>query len=174
MTTVVTIFCFGLAAVALGAFVIYNRLVTARQQVREAWAVIDVELERRHTLIPQLVESVTAAAAHERDTLDRLLAADAAARQAPATAADRSRPEHDLGAAARAVVALRQAYPQLDSQQNFLRLQHDLAITEDRLGAARRFYNFKVAELNRQVQSFPSSLMARRAGFSEAAYFDPD
>ncbi|BAN03688.1 LemA family protein [Ilumatobacter coccineus] len=163
-----------LGALALAYLLSFNRLVAARQVVADSWATIDTELERRHALIPPLVESVRGAAAHERRLLDDLVAKERSAAQAAHTAHARSEPEQQLAAAARAVVALRERYPALDTQQNFLTLQHELAMTEDRIGAARRFYNIKVAELNRRTEAFPSNLVAARHGFERAAYFDPD
>ncbi len=159
------------AVVAIAAVISFNALVASRQAIADAWAVIDVELERRHHLVPQLVESVRSAAVHERQVLDRLVAAERTAAATNRTAADLSAPEHDVEIAARAVVALRERHPQLDSQKNFLRLQEDLAITEDRIGAARRFHNMKVAEYNRRTEAVPSKLVADRCGFGRAAYF---
>ena len=149
----------------------YNGLVNARQTVDDAWSVIDLELQRRHDLIPALVGSVQAAAVHERHMLDELVARERSAAAAAQTAEARSDPEDRLAVAARAVVALRELYPQLDSQANFLRLQHDLAITEDRISAARRFHNLKVAELNRRTEAFPSNVVAGIHGVQRGAYF---
>ena len=149
----------------------YNGLVADRQEVADAWAVIDVELTRRHTLIPGLVSAVQATAVHERELLVRLIDADRRSVAAGGSAAERSSPEEELAAAARAVIALRERYPALNSQQNFLQLQRELAITQDRIGAARRFHNIKVAEYNRSIQAVPGNLIAPRHGFEPAAYF---
>ncbi len=159
------------AAVGMIYPVSYNGLVRARQTVADAWAVVDIELQRRHELIPPLVQSVQAAAIHERRVLDELVARERSAAAAAHTAAARSEPEQQLAASARSVVALREMYPQLDSQANFLRLQHDLAITEDRISAARRFHNIKVAELNRRTEAFPSNLIARLHRVEGGTYF---
>jgi LemA protein len=159
-----------LAALALS----YNRLVRDRNAVAEAWGVIDSELARRHDLIPGLVASVQAAAAHERQLLDDLIRIERAAALTGDGPAERAGPERELAAAARAVVALRERYPALNTSQNFLSLQRELSLTEDRIGAARRFYNFKVADLNRRVEAFPSNLLASAARVARAAYFDPD
>lgn len=159
-----------LAALALS----YNRLVRDRNAVAEAWGVIDSELARRHDLIPSLVASVQAAAVHERQLLDDVIRSERAAALRGASPDERAGPERELAAAARAVVALRERYPALDTSQNFLSLQRELSLTEDRIGAARRFYNFKVADLNRRVEAFPSNLIASAAGVERAAYFDPD
>lgn len=161
-----------LAVVAgIGYVLSYNGLVQARQSVADAWAVVDIELQRRHDLIPELVRSVHAAAVHERHVLEELVARERAAAAAAHTAADRSEPEAQLAAAARAVMALREMYPQLNSHANFLRLQHDLTITEDRISAARRFHNLKVAELNRRTEAFPSNVVSRIHGIERGAYF---
>lgn len=151
----------------------YNRLVNDREAVDDAWATVDAELQRRHELIPELVAAVEASAVHERRLLDELIRIERrAADVASGEAAARSGPEHDLAAAAHAVVALREQYPALDTQQNFLALQRELATTEDRIGSARRYYNMQVADLNRRVQAFPSNVVARRHGVGEATYFD--
>ncbi len=162
------------AAVAVAWTASFNGLVADRQQVGDAWAAIDVELERRHTLIPGLVAAVQATAAHERELLGRLVRAGQLAADAAHTAAERSMPEAELAAAASAVVALREQYPALNTQQNFLQLQRELAITEDRIGAARRFHNIKVAEYNRSIQAVPGNLVAKRHRFAPAAYFEVD
>ncbi len=158
-------------ALALAYVKSFNRLVNDRQSVSDSWATIDAELARRHELIPELVEAVTASAAHERRLLDELVRTEQLAALTAGTAAARSGPEHDLEMATRAVIALRERYPALNSQQNFLTLQGELALTEDRISAARRYYNIQVSDLNRRVQAFPSNLVARRHGFTEASYF---
>lgn len=174
MTTMIVV-VFALGALALLAWsVSYNRLVRDRQAVFDAWAVVDTELQRRHDLIPSLVESVRAAATHERELLDHLIATERRAAAAAHTAAARTDPEQRLAAAARAVVALRERYPALNTQQNFLTLQRELSLTEDRIGAARRFHNIRVAEYNRRTEAFPSRVVAARHGFDRAAHFDPD
>jgi LemA protein len=174
MTAILVLIGVAGAIAAIGYTVSYNRLVSDRQQVADAWAVIDVELDRRHTLIPALVTSVQATAAHERELLTHLVDTDRRARESSGDAAARSTPESDLAAAARAVVALRERYPALNSQRNFLQLQQELALTEDRISAARRFHNIKVAEYNRSLQAVPGNLVAKRHRFLPAAYFGTD
>ncbi|MFK7919532.1 MAG: LemA family protein [Ilumatobacter sp.] len=171
ITTIVTILVLLAVASGFTYLLSYNGLVQARQNVADAWAVIDLELQRRHDLIPQLVNSVQAAAVHERHVLDELIARERSAAAAAHTAADRSSPEALLAASASAVIALREMYPALNSQANFLRLQHDLAITEDRISAARRFHNLKVAELNRRTEAFPSNVVARSHRIDRGDYF---
>jgi LemA protein len=148
----------------------YNRLVNDRGGVADAWAVIDAELQRRHHLIPPLVESVRAVAAHERRLLAQLTEAQAAATRADSPAT-RSNREIAVDQAIRAVVALREQNPSLNSQANFLVLQHELTLTEDRVAAARRFYNTRVANLNRRVDAFPSNIVARRHRFAQAEFY---
>ena len=149
----------------------YNRLVNDRNEVSDAWAVIDAELQRRHHLIPPLVESVRSTAAHERRLLVQLTEAQAAAAHADSPAT-RSARETTVDQVIRAVVALREQYPSLNSQANFLALQHELTLTEDRVAAARRFYNTRVANFNRRIDAFPSNIVARRHGFTKADFYD--
>ena len=149
----------------------YNRIIRLRQHMREAWADVDVELKRRHDLIPNLVETVRAYAAHEREVLARLieLRNRAAADDTPrALGEDETALQRQLGR----VFAIAEAYPELRADQHFLELQRELALTEDRLAAARRFYNGNVRELNNLVQTFPSNLVAGMAGASAADYFE--
>lgn len=174
MTAVLIVLAVVVGVGLLGYVVSYNSLVSARLQVADAWAAIDVELNRRHALIPGLVAAVQATAAHERLLLERLVDTDRRALEAAGSAAERSTPESELAAAALAVVALREQYPALDSQRNFLQLQQELALTEDRIGAARRFHNIKVAEYNRRTEAVPGNLVAGRHHFRLAGYFDPD
>ena len=162
-----------LGVVAPGAWwVSHTRLVAARNDVEGSWADVDAELERRHELIPRLVETVRAAAGHERELLTELATRNDAALAAPHTPGEANRWEPPLADAARRVVALRERYPELNSQQNFLELQRHLAATEDRIAAARRFYNTRVERLNRRIEAFPSSLVAERHGFTRADFFD--
>ena len=151
--------------------VIYNRIVGLRQHLRESWADIDVELKRRHDLIPNLVETVKGYAAHERETLTKLmeLRSRAMSDTAPrALAEDETAIQRQLGR----VFALAEAYPQLKADKSFLELQRELANTEDRLAAARRFYNGNTRELNSLVQSFPSNIVAGMAGARVEEYFE--
>ena len=153
-------------------WVSHTRLVVARNDVANGWADVDAELQRRHELIPQLVAAVEAAAAHERDLLVELASRNDAALAAPHTAEAASRWEPPLADSVARVVALRERYPQLNSQANFLDLQHQLALTEDRIAAARRYYNTRVEQLNRRVEAFPSAMVAKRHGFTRAEFFD--
>lgn len=162
-----------LLLVAPGAWwVSHTRLVGDRNDVTAAWADVDVELDRRHDLVPRLVATVRGAAVHERELLVELSRRNDDARAAPHTPDGANRWEPPLVDAMQRVVALHERYPALNSQQNFLELQRQLALTEDRLAAARRFHNTRVEQLNRRIEAFPSALVARRHGFQRAEFFD--
>lgn len=153
-------------------WVSHTRLVAARSDVEAAWADVDAELDRRHHLVPRLVEAVGAAAVHERELLSELARRNDAAVAAPHTVEAASEFEPPLAAAVASVMALRERYPELDAQRNFLELQRQLALVEDRVAAARRFYNTRVERLNRRVEALPSAIVARRHGFARADFFD--
>ncbi|MDQ1286708.1 MAG: LemA protein [Actinomycetota bacterium] len=161
-------------AVIFGLWVagVYNGLVRLRNLVQEAWRQIDVELGRRHDLIPNLVETVRAYATHERQALDSVVAARAAARGAVGSVEQQAVAEGTLSAALGGLFAVAEAYPDLKANQNFLALQAELTETEDRVAAGRRFYNANVRELNTRVESFPSNLFASTFGFARAEYFE--
>jgi LemA protein len=162
------------ATAGLAYLVSFNRLVARRQEVADSWATIDVELQRRHLLVPQLVAAVQSAAAHEHSLLAELLRRNEAAAVAAHTPAAATTWEPPLAAALQQVLALRERYPALNSQQNFLGLQHELSITEDRIAAARRFYNTRVQHLNTAIDAFPSNLVANRHHIAKAEFFDHD
>ena len=166
----------GLIAAVLGiAYAVsYNRLIGMRNEITDSWATIDVELHRRHTLVPQLVQTVQASVAHERKVLTELSRRNDEALAAPHTANAASIWEPPLTAAIAQVLALREHYPLLNSQQQFLALQRELTTTEDRIAAARRFYNTRVVRLNTAVDAFPSNVVARRHAIERADFFDAD
>ena len=148
-----------LALVVLWVVLTYNALVAARNKVQEAWSGIDVQLKRRHDLVPNLVETVRAYAAHERDTLEATTVARAAAMTATG-AARRSRAESALSSALGGVRAVAERYPELRATEGFQRLQAQLAEVEDQIQAARRIYNSNVQHYNTQIQVFPNSIVA--------------
>jgi LemA protein len=159
--------------VAIYAAVVFNRLVRARQMTNEAWSGIDVQLKRRSDLVPNLVDSVKAYAAHERTVLQEVTELRAAARSLPDDdVARRARAETALSGALGRLFALAENYPDLKASGNFLALQQELSALEDELQMARRYYNGAVRNLNTLVQSFPSNLVAGLFGFSERAYFE--
>jgi len=158
--------------VALGAVVSYNRFVSQKQQIKDAWANIDTELRRRYDLIPNLVETVKGYASHEREVFENVTKARAAATAATGSPAEQAAAEGPFVAAMRQLFAVAENYPELKANQNFLALQQELANTEDRLQTARRFYNSNVRDYNRRVQAFPSSLMANSFHFEVAEFFE--
>jgi len=150
----------------------YNGLVRTRNHVRESWAGIDTELKRRYDLIPNLVETVKGYAAHEREVLERVTAARSRAVASTGSPGSQAADENELVGALRQIFALREGYPQLKSDRNFLELQRELVNTEDRIQAARRFYNGNVREYNNRCQMFPSSVIAGAFGFAPGEYFE--
>jgi len=163
-----------LALVALVIFAAigsYNRLVALRQTVNGAFADIDVQLKQRQDLIPNLVETVKGYAGHERGTLDEVTAARAAA--ASATSVEgRVQAENALSGALGRLFAVAEAYPQLKANQNFMSLQQELTDIENKLAAARRYFNNAVAEFNAAIQRFPAVLFAKALGFGPRDFFD--
>jgi LemA protein len=159
--------------VLLAVFVVltYNALVKSRNKVDEAWSGIDVQLKRRHDLVPNLVETVKGYAAHERQTLESVTAArqEAVAASGP----EQSEPaEAKLTSALGAINALAEAYPQLRAAENFQRLQADLAEIEDEIQASRRIYNANVQDYNTRIQVFPNMLVAGPMSFDPREFFE--
>jgi LemA protein len=151
----------------------YNRFVAQRNLIRNSFANIDTELRRRYDLIPNLIETVRGYAAHERETLEAVIqarnAAVATSGQSPATQAAAEGP---FVAALRQLFAVAEQYPNLKANENFLALQGELTNTEDRLQAARRFYNGNVQDYNRRVESFPSNIIAGMFNFKQEEFFE--
>lgn len=164
----------GVVAVALLALVVmYNRFVRQRTLVEESWGGIDVELTRRHDLIPALVETVRGYAAHEQATLEALVRArESATAHAGDRPATRSAYEDAVGGALARVLVRAEAYPDLKASANFLALQDELTNTEDRIAAARRFYNGNVRAYNTRVGTFPSNVVAGLFGFERRDFFE--
>ena len=150
----------------------YNRFVSQKNLIRDAWANIDTELRRRYDLIPNIVETVKGYAAHEREVLENVTQARAMATGATGSPADQAAAEGPLVAALRQLFAVVENYPDLKANQNFLALQAELANTEDRLQTARRFYNANVRDYNRRVQSVPSNVIASMFNFEEEEFFE--
>ena len=151
----------------------YNRFVSQRQQIRDAFANIDTELRRRYDLIPNLVETVRGYATHERETFERVTQARAAAVDAQGPA-QQAQAENMLTAALRGLFAVAEAYPELRASDNFQALQGELANTEDRIQTVRTTYNAQVREYNERVQSVPSNVIAGMFKFREEEYFEID
>lgn len=159
------------AALLVGAIVVFNRPVADRNQVRAAWSDIDVQLTRRHDLTPQLVSTVQAYADYERATLAAVTELRAQATAAVALG-DRARLEDQLAGQIGRLLALEERYPDLKASGNFVQLQRDLVAIEDHLQYARRFYNGAVRQLNTRIEHFPDLIVARLAGFSRAEFFE--
>ena len=174
---VIVVAVFFALAIGLWLLTTYNGFVRIRNLVQEAWKQIDVELQRRHDLIPNLVEVASTAAQFERDTLQQVTAARNLARDAAAThqgVTAQAQAEQQLSGALGRFFAIAESYPQLQSIQNFVALQSELANTEDRIAAGRRFYNGNVRALNTKVQTVPSNIVAKWFGFTAADYFELD
>jgi LemA protein len=150
----------------------YNILVRLRQQCRESWSGIDTELRRRYDLIPNLVETVKGYAAHERTVLQDVVQARERAVASTGSPASQAADENILIAALRQLFAVVERYPDLKASANFLRLQEELANTEDRIQAARRFYNANVRDLNTRIGVFPSNTIATIFAFKEEEFFE--
>lgn len=164
----------GIAIILVIVFVsiaIYNALVGARNRVEEAWAQIDVQLRRRHDLIPNLLETVKGYAAHEREVLESVTRARAEA-IAPHGPAEQAQAEDALTGALRSLFAVSEAYPDLKASTNFLELQRELTSTEDRIAYSRQFYNDAVRRYDTKRETFPSNLFASAFGFTEREYFE--
>src|ERR1039458_7167789 len=160
-----------IVVVVLWAISVYNGLVSIRQRVNEAFADVDVQLRQRHDLIPNLVETVKGYAAHERGTLDEVVKARnaAVAAQGPA---QQAAAENMLSGALRQLFALSEAYPDLKASTNFQQLQAELTDIENKIAAARRFFNNAVQEYNTGIQRFPAALFAASLGFVPKEFFD--
>ena len=155
----------------LWAIATYNGLVAMRQRVNQAFADIDVQLRQRHDLIPNLVETVKGYAAHERGTLEEVVKARNGAIAAQGTA-QQAAAENMLSGALRQLFALSEAYPDLKANGNFQQLQSELSGIEDKIAAARRFFNNAVQEYNTGIQRFPAALFAATFGFAAKDFFD--
>jgi LemA protein len=167
--------CIVLVLLVVWAIAAYNKLVRQRNQVRASWAQIDVQLKRRSDLIPNLVETVKGYAAHERGTLDAVVAARnsaVAVATAGGPAAARADAENAVSATLGRLFALAEAYPDLKANQNFLSLQGELATTEDKIAYARQFYNSAVQTFNTSVETVPTNLIAGMGGFRAETLFE--
>lgn len=150
---------------------IYNRIVALSQRTNQAFADVDVQLKQRHDLIPNLVETVKGYASHEKETLDAVITARNAAQTANGPAAQGAA-EGMLGAALGKLFALAEAYPDLKANENFLELQRELSDVENKIAAARRFFNSAVQEFNTAIQQIPGNLVAPLGNFKEKEFFE--
>ena len=165
-------------AIAVGVLILlyvavtYNTLVRLRQHCKESWSGIDTELKRRYELIPNLVETVKGYARHEREVLQSVIEARSRAVASTGAPGSQARDENVFVGALRKLFAVAEGYPELKASANFLALQQQLAETEDRIQAARRFYNANVRDMNTRVEVFPSNLIARTFGFTRQEFFE--
>jgi LemA protein len=171
--SITTIVLIVVVLLALWAVALYNRFVTLVNQAKEAWADIQVQLKRRYDLIPNLVETVKGYAAHESSAFENVTKARAAAMGAGnSTPAAQAAAENQLTGALKTLFAVSEAYPDLKANQNFLQLQQELADTEDKIQASRRFYNTTVMALNTALQSFPGNVISSSFGFKPMDLFE--
>lgn len=151
---------------------IYNSLVRLRQHLKDSWAGIETELRRRYDLIPNLVETVKGYAAHEKQVFEKVTEARTRAVSSSGSPTTQAADENVLVQGLRSLLAVSEGYPELKASDNFLELQRELANTEDRIQAARRFYNGNVRDLNTRIEVFPSNLIANLFSFTQAEYFE--
>jgi len=154
--------------------VMYNSLVRLRYRAKEAWSDIEVQLKRRYDLIPNLVETVKGYAKHESQAFENVTRARAEALSGGASMKDRAQKENMLSGALKSIFAVAEAYPELKANTNFLQLQGELSDTENKIQAARRFYNGNVQELNTRIDSFPTNVIAGMFGFTHEQFFNLD
>lgn len=162
-----------IAILAVWLIGVFNGLVKMRNQVDEAWSDIEVQLKRRHDLIPNLVNTVKGYATHESGTFEKVTAARNAAINAK-TPHEAAQAENMLAGTLKTLFAVAEAYPELKANENFMQLQRDLTDTEDKIQASRRFYNGNVRDFNTKIQVFPNNLVAGILGFKKYEFFDMD
>ncbi len=165
------IFVIIIAVVAMYAVSIYNALVRLRNQVKNAWSQIDVQLKRRHDLIPNLIETVKGYMTHERDTLENITKARSAAVDA-SSVGDKSKAESELSGALQRFNLVVENYPDLKANQNFLALQEELTSTENKISFARQSYNDQVLFYNNKIEMFPSNILAGMFQFTKEEFFE--
>jgi LemA protein len=162
----------GLLILLIGWLVaVYNGLITLRNRVDEAWSDIDVQLKRRYDLIPNLVETVKGYAKHESETFEKVIQARSAAMGAQSTSA-KADAENMLSQTLKSLFAISEAYPELKASQNFMQMQDDLKDAEDKIQAARRFYNANVRDFNTKIQVFPNNIIADKMSFKKYDFFE--
>ena len=164
----------GIIAILIIVFVsMFNGLVRLRNQVKNAWAQIDVQLKRRHDLIPNLIETVKGYMKYERETLEAITKARTLAQQATSAGpAERGKLEGELGSALNRLLAVAERYPDLKASETYTNLQEELASTENKISFSRQFYNDAVMQYNNQIQMFPSNVVASMGGFKQSEFFE--
>lgn len=171
MTTLIILGAIGLLVVIVIS--IYNSLVTARVRTEESWSDITVQLKRRYDLIPNLINTVKGYAKHEREVLDSVTSARANAMKSQ-TVGETAKSDNVFQEALKSLFAVAESYPDLKANENFKHMQEELVDTEDKIQAARRFYNGSVRDLNTKIQTFPTSIIAGMFKFKEREFFDVD
>ncbi|MFA5178200.1 MAG: LemA family protein [Candidatus Paceibacterota bacterium] len=171
METILLIIIGLIAVVAFWFFAIYNGLVTSRNRTQEAWSDIDVQLKRRYDLIPNLVETVKGYASHESGTFEKVIQARNMAMSAVG-AKEKGVAENALAGTLKSLFALAEAYPELKASNNFVELQKELRDTEDKIQAARRFYNGNALDFKTKIETVPSNIVASLAGFKPMDFFE--
>ncbi len=166
------VFLIVVVLVALWVMGMYNGLVGSRNEVRNSWGQIDVQLKRRHDLIPNLVETVKGYMAHERNTLEAVTKARQQAIEVTGGVEERAKAENVLSQTLRSLFAVAEAYPDLKANQNFLALQEELTSTENKISFARQYYNDAVMRLNNKIQMFPSNVIASSFNFQMEKFFE--
>lgn len=167
------IFLVIIAAIIIIAIFLYNSLIRSRNRVDEAWSDIEVQLKRRYDLIPNLVNTVKGYAEHESGVLEKVTEARTRAMNA-GTTVEKGQDENQLSGALKSLFAVAENYPQLKANENFMQLQGDLTDTENKIQAARRFYNGNVRDFNTKIEVFPTSVFASMLGFTKRNFFDID
>lgn len=163
-----------IVVIGLWVMALYNGLVRIRNHVRESFSDIDTELKRRYDLIPRLVETVKGYAKHEREVLERVVAARNHMLEGQGSVKDLAEKQREVVGSLKTLFAVAEKYPDLKANSNFLALQQELVNTEDRIQAARRFYNANVRDLNNKIQSVPTNILANMFGFQLAEFFELD
>ena len=166
------VFLIVVVLVALWVMGMYNGLVGSRNEVRNSWGQIDVQLKRRHDLIPNLVETVKGYMGHERSTLEAVTKARQQAIDVTGGVEERAKAENVLSQTLRSLFAVAEAYPDLKANQNFLALQEELTSTENKISFARQYYNDAVMRLNNKIQMFPSNIIASSFNFQMEKFFE--
>lgn len=160
-----------IALLIIYGIAVYNRLIKLKNRVENAWSQIDVQLQRRHDLIPNLIETVKGYMKHERETLESVTKARTALMSAQGVA-EKAMADNMLTNALKTLFAVAESYPDLKASQNFLELQVELKGTEDKIAFSRQFYNDSVQRFNTEIQLFPNNIIANMLGFKEKEYFE--
>jgi len=172
MSTVLIVIIAIIVIIVVWLIAVFNRLITLRNRKSEALSDIDVQAKRRYDLIPNLVETVKGYAAHEQGTFDKVVQARSAAMNAQGNALDKAEAENMLTNTLKSLFALSENYPDLKANANFMELQRELSDTENKMMAARRFFNSTVKDLNDKIQKFPTNLIAGMMGFKSEKFFE--